>query len=830
MLPPPKPSYKPTFHMPVIGPPPPGTDPATYYGAVTGATTLQVESVANQGLKTALSNPTYSQLFAMTGGVIKFIPMGNPLPTAGAEPSPGAGSVVLKTWVVDVTQLKKVLPPGVPPMTSILYLNVKPGTVRASLDPLVRALPEAALRLVWIGPSEPANRAEMEDHYLNSVLMGQAELFVPGGTPLGEAGPRDPTNPAAGTEFILRFTDGAGNDLSPLLHLRGMPGYGGVQWTAHPLVSALSGIPVPVDIYLQFEVWDETLKVFEPLPAGIAIALMEADPVIDDILATQNTDAQGRVHFSFPDLQATTGETPDIFFQAQCNGLNHAGHTLPNEWSTKGWRAADGSPGYYPSFTGTQLGSAVSPLVFRIGLDFHARLEYRNARTGANDPAPKGILVEVRNGITSPTAKTLRTDDNGEINCVTFDIPAGADVFLCVWFEIEDSAINMMRTTADPVDEAWVTSGTDADKKDYPNNETTSIGTQSNPEIFRCTINDRNVCLYFLKVFRELSTFLFHLTVGAWTGVQNLNLIRGSITGIAFSWPVGKVNIPASDYWDRGTLIHEMSHQIMWKEVNFSSLGIAYEAILGDLDLYHVTNLLANPEHALIEGWAEFIEAVFAGTTPVPYPVTTLVDRVSGQPTYPLGPPPNNRGESVEGAFADGLLAIFQNHVVTSNVATNAHIPESRNGNVIVTAPWIQDSAVQQRFLAMIWEPLKYLKSLSNPTTTDMFDYIKTTNWTVWHNLQPDLGTFNIAMAVPTVASVSPPSGPRAGGQQIIITGTDFVLGTQVRIGGTAATNIHVTNSTTLTADTPPGMPGPADIFVITPSGSDKVSGGYVYQ
>ena len=50
-------------------------------------------------------------------------------------------------------------------------------------------------------------------------------------------------------------------------------------------------------------------------------------------------------------------------------------------------------------------------------------------------------------------------------------------------------------------------------------------------------------------------------------------------------------------------------------------------------------------------------------------------------------------------------------------------------------------------------------------------------------------------IATPTVTSVSPNTGPASGGTAVTITGTNFAAGATVTFGGTAATNVVVTNS-----------------------------------
>ncbi len=56
--------------------------------------------------------------------------------------------------------------------------------------------------------------------------------------------------------------------------------------------------------------------------------------------------------------------------------------------------------------------------------------------------------------------------------------------------------------------------------------------------------------------------------------------------------------------------------------------------------------------------------------------------------------------------------------------------------------------------------------------------------------------------APPTMTSVSPSTGPQAGGTSITISGTGFLPGPSIEVGGVACTNVEVLNSTTATCDT----------------------------
>ena len=76
--------------------------------------------------------------------------------------------------------------------------------------------------------------------------------------------------------------------------------------------------------------------------------------------------------------------------------------------------------------------------------------------------------------------------------------------------------------------------------------------------------------------------------------------------------------------------------------------------------------------------------------------------------------------------------------------------------------------------------------------------------------------TFRAAFAstVPFVSSVSPNSGPVAGGTGVTITGADFAAGATVKFGGTAATSVVVVNGTTITATTPANTAGAVSVTV----------------
>ena len=85
-------------------------------------------------------------------------------------------------------------------------------------------------------------------------------------------------------------------------------------------------------------------------------------------------------------------------------------------------------------------------------------------------------------------------------------------------------------------------------------------------------------------------------------------------------------------------------------------------------------------------------------------------------------------------------------------------------------------------------------------------------------------------LGAPTVMEASPPSGPTAGGTEIVISGSNFAEWATVSLGDWAATNVVVLDNTTITAITPPHEEGPVDVTVINPDGQiGTLSGAYTY-
>jgi hypothetical protein len=80
-------------------------------------------------------------------------------------------------------------------------------------------------------------------------------------------------------------------------------------------------------------------------------------------------------------------------------------------------------------------------------------------------------------------------------------------------------------------------------------------------------------------------------------------------------------------------------------------------------------------------------------------------------------------------------------------------------------------------------------------------------------------GTITLHIDSPCgVSGISPASGPKAGGTNVVITGSGFSSGATVTLGGVNATNVNVVSSTMITATTAAHIPGTVDVVVTNPN------------
>ncbi|HSH55550.1 MAG TPA: IPT/TIG domain-containing protein [Candidatus Limnocylindrales bacterium] len=81
-------------------------------------------------------------------------------------------------------------------------------------------------------------------------------------------------------------------------------------------------------------------------------------------------------------------------------------------------------------------------------------------------------------------------------------------------------------------------------------------------------------------------------------------------------------------------------------------------------------------------------------------------------------------------------------------------------------------------------------------------------------------------VAPPTLSTVSPTSGVVTGGTKLTLSGTNFVSGVTVTVGGAAATSVAVVSGTSITALAPAHALGLVDIVVKNPDGQSVTKAG----
>lgn len=79
------------------------------------------------------------------------------------------------------------------------------------------------------------------------------------------------------------------------------------------------------------------------------------------------------------------------------------------------------------------------------------------------------------------------------------------------------------------------------------------------------------------------------------------------------------------------------------------------------------------------------------------------------------------------------------------------------------------------------------------------------------------------------VTNITPNQGTVLGGIEATVTGANFIMGTQVTIGGEAALDVKVVSPTTITVTVPPNTPGLKDVVAYNAYGSYTLKSAFLY-
>ncbi|MSO44116.1 MAG: hypothetical protein EXQ74_02215 [Thermoleophilia bacterium] len=88
-------------------------------------------------------------------------------------------------------------------------------------------------------------------------------------------------------------------------------------------------------------------------------------------------------------------------------------------------------------------------------------------------------------------------------------------------------------------------------------------------------------------------------------------------------------------------------------------------------------------------------------------------------------------------------------------------------------------------------------------------------------------------VAPPTITSASPAGSPSLAGTALTITGTGFVSGTTVTVGGNLCTSVAVVSATLITCTAPKARaPGTVNVVVTNPfgTGAATAAGAFAYR
>jgi hypothetical protein len=793
-------SYKPIFHMPIIGPPPAGSGeaPADYYSGL--HVTVTARQLDNRlGMEISISDTAHATVYAVCGGVVSFIPAGNTIPSPDNQIAPKGGALVLKAWADDFIKHKKNSP-GNKRAASYIYLNV--DVLASQIKAAVATVKHRALKKFWKHNATlplPDDDETLRDFYqTDGVMKGLAWVFVDGGTPLGKA---VADNPVHAAKFWMQnlSADGPQVYLSPASTIRAVPQVDPTlpsgRWAGHPLLAEVAKFPLPAEFYLKFTIWNPKADVRDYSPIdNAAVSLIQAGASGDKAIADGQTDPSGVVHLSYPDISKLPPGERKLHFKIDLQGkklhYNRKTNTLTTFpmpfWSTKKWRSADGvySLSEY-DFAGSGIGTAKAPAEFRVGLDFHVRFRRKDSISGATVQFPQYSHVRVYTRDDNSDAADFVTDKTGAIDGVIYD----ANPFGSIYFEVQYASIRLAAGVVSR--RAYFESVANSA---YVDAEVPLLALPSDSRDLEVTNELQSDAIYILQCFEEACALVDYLSPPpeklVWNG-EDTNPIG---KGLKLSYWNGRVSVTPTETFDDGpvkrkktyiryrqkdwsagdsrgdkssmrdiAIFHELGHAVNhWLTLALSELPILDEKSAAFKD-GHDAETDSNSYFAFSEGFAAFFDTLFTGYYSafsrtlfsggkIQADLDTMLSNFVGRSAF--GKPSEENGYTVEGAFAAALYLIVNSHVAgRDNKHPVSLVRTSGDCDVVAANPWLKESGVKERFKKMIWGPFMSLADDTAPgvttpdTTVKFVQAVKATNPDLWDGkLRPTFKKLHIAV------------------------------------------------------------------------------------
>lgn len=595
------------------------------------------------------------------------------LPAGTAQPLPDGSPVledtlVLAVYPAEATYLQTALP-GRPLPASWAFTGIDPVTVEAQARAWAQAAPDLQLGLNESG--DPDDRATAEALWVERFMRGEVDAPQEAGTTAGTL---------LATQLVVSLFDLDDAPIHPAL-LLGAFDEANPLLKDHPLVAGVDALSIDVAIHLRFRYF----KVENSGPskgdfawlAGATVEVRDADPLVDDVIDTGVTDADGRVTFYVSNWDWSG--TADLYFRVTIDEPNavlvqHARHTKwHGSWSTwkpptldgaggLGVTALDGvTRGYFPDYAGWTIGTPLAPLEFNLGTPVFAAVTYLALKDPANvsawRKAPRGLelnlaswwaVVDPEDGTIGEeyrSADTFYADEDGEVWGTAFGTELGRRHEVALSLAIaEDATANFLDSIEMPrfqtigYPAAWQGSERDPNNLYWERFDVAAIGDPASIRVVKVDHqpdDDVAATLYTLKTIRDTHLWFREVTSGDWKGQEYCwgLLIPASITQaftdvrefmLAYfpaaipvlpssNWPQLGLMLHQRDKWSRDTIAHEFAHSVMWAIASVDLSDLACALVVGD---YYSHDLWKEFTEfaALIEGWSDMVAHALGAT------------------------------------------------------------------------------------------------------------------------------------------------------------------------------------------------------------------------